>query len=67
MGPEKIAAVLAASSIETIVGLVAVLKAGGSYLPLDPSYPSKRLSLLLQDAQPVIVVGQNRYAEKLAH
>jgi amino acid adenylation domain-containing protein len=37
-------------SIEAIVGMLGVLKAGGAYLPLDPVYPQERLELMLQDA-----------------
>src|SRR5258708_21615965 len=66
VGPEAIVAVLAESSIETIAGFVAVLKAGGAYLPLDPSYPSERLSLILRDAQPVVVLTQRHWVQKPA-
>jgi amino acid adenylation domain-containing protein len=38
-------------SIEMIVAILAVLKAGGAYIPLDPSYPAERLSFMAQDAR----------------
>ncbi|NJL19776.1 MAG: amino acid adenylation domain-containing protein [Leptolyngbyaceae cyanobacterium SM1_3_5] len=38
-------------SIEMLVALLATLKAGGTYLPLDPAYPAERLNFMLQDAQ----------------
>ncbi|HEY0793748.1 MAG TPA: amino acid adenylation domain-containing protein, partial [Chthoniobacterales bacterium] len=63
--PESIVAVLAERSLDTIVGLVAVLKAGGAYLPLDPSHPSERLGALLRDARPVVVLAQVHLAKKL--
>ncbi len=44
-------------SVEMVVGLLGVLKAGGAYLPLDPEYPQERLAFMLEDARaPVLVV-----------
>jgi len=40
-----------------VVGLLAILKAGGAYVPLDPTYPAERLSELLEDAQPVLLLA----------
>jgi amino acid adenylation domain-containing protein len=65
VGPEVIVGVFAERSIEMVVGLVATLKAGGAYLPLDPSYPAERLSFMLSDAQPIIVLVQRSLAAKL--
>jgi amino acid adenylation domain-containing protein len=45
-------------SAEMVVGMLAVLKAGGAYLPLDPSYPLERLSLMLEDAQSPVLLTQ---------
>ena len=39
------------ASLDLVVSLLAVLKAGGAYLPLDPSYPPARLSFMLEDAE----------------
>ncbi|MEO6193568.1 MAG: amino acid adenylation domain-containing protein, partial [Thermoanaerobaculia bacterium] len=44
-------------SPEMVAALLGILKAGGGYLPLDPSYPRERLALLLADAAPAAVVG----------
>ncbi len=46
----SIAALKVGSSIEMIGGILAVLKAGGGYLPLDPSYPQNRISFMLEDS-----------------
>ncbi|AGY58438.1 non-ribosomal peptide synthetase [Gloeobacter kilaueensis] len=46
-------------SPELIVSLLAVLKAGGAYLPLDPAYPSERLAFMIQDAGLNVVLGQS--------
>ena len=50
IGPETIVGICRERSAEMVVGLLAILKAGGAYLPLDPSYPSRRLSFMLDDA-----------------
>jgi amino acid adenylation domain-containing protein len=50
VGPEELVGVCASRSIEMVVGPLAVLKAGGVYLPLDPAWPAKRLSLVLEDS-----------------
>jgi len=43
---------------ETVIALLAVLKAGGAFLPLDPDYPPARLAFLLDDARPALVLAQ---------
>ncbi|HEX8282859.1 MAG TPA: amino acid adenylation domain-containing protein [Pyrinomonadaceae bacterium] len=48
-----------------LVGLLGVMKAGGAYLPLDPSYPLDRLSFMLEDAQVPILLTQERLVESL--
>src|SRR5262249_49327286 len=49
VGPEKIVGICAERSIEMVIGVLGVLKAGGAYLPLDPAYPLERLSFILKD------------------
>ncbi|WP_158881412.1 non-ribosomal peptide synthetase [Amycolatopsis anabasis] len=56
VGPESIVGVHLDRSVELVVALVAVLKAGGAYLPLDPSYPVDRLRFMVGDAAPVVVL-----------
>jgi non-ribosomal peptide synthetase component F len=48
--PEQIVAIGLPRSIEMIVALMAVLKSGAAYLPLDPSYPTARLAFMLTDS-----------------
>ena len=50
VGPEKVVGIALERSVETVVAALAVLKAGGAYLPLDPSYPAERLRYMLEDA-----------------
>nr|QRW40790.1 hypothetical protein [bacterium] len=52
-GPEDVVALLLPRSAQTVVALLAVLKAGAAYLPLDPSQPRDRLGFMLGDARPV--------------
>ncbi|WP_158054763.1 amino acid adenylation domain-containing protein [Scytonema sp. HK-05] len=54
-------------SIDMLVGLLAILKAGGAYVPIDPSYPSKRIHLLLDDSAVAVVVTVSRVAECLSN
>ncbi|MEM9275673.1 MAG: amino acid adenylation domain-containing protein [Cyanobacteria bacterium P01_F01_bin.143] len=52
-------------NLEMIVALLAILKAGGCYIPLDPKYPQQRLDWILEDTQLSILLTQTKYAEKL--
>ncbi|MFG3165491.1 amino acid adenylation domain-containing protein, partial [Streptomyces sp. NPDC048232] len=56
VGPESVVAVLMDRSAELVVVLLAVLKAGGAYLPVDPAYPRDRIAYVLEDAEPVCVL-----------
>jgi amino acid adenylation domain-containing protein len=63
VGPEKIVGVYMHRSFELVIALLAVLKAGGAYLPLDPIYPRKRLTFLLEDARVSVVLTLERLRE----
>ncbi|WP_409238113.1 amino acid adenylation domain-containing protein [Streptomyces sp. PA5.6] len=56
VGPEHIVAVALPRSPELVVALLAVLKAGAAYLPLDTSYPAERLRHMVEDARPTLVL-----------
>ena len=58
VGAETLVALCAERTPEMVAGLLAVLKAGGAFVPLDPSYPLERLAYVLQDAAPHIVLTQ---------
>ncbi|KRP58564.1 non-ribosomal peptide synthetase [Pseudomonas trivialis] len=45
--------------LDMVVGLFAILKAGGGYVPLDPAYPQERIAYMLHDSAPVVVLAQS--------
>ncbi|WP_176735225.1 non-ribosomal peptide synthetase [Streptomyces sp. EN27] len=55
-GPETFVAVVLPRSVDIAVALLAVLKTGAAYLPLDPEYPADRLAYMLRDAAPGLVL-----------
>ncbi|MEU5219891.1 condensation domain-containing protein, partial [Streptomyces sp. NPDC020807] len=56
VGPESVVGVCLERGPEMVVALLAALKAGGAYLPVDPDHPTDRIAQLLADAAPVAVV-----------
>ncbi|MDN0196790.1 non-ribosomal peptide synthetase, partial [Streptomyces sp. S.PNR 29] len=66
VGPERVVACAFPRSVELFVALLAVVKAGGVYLPLDPDYPAERIGFMLADAEPVLVLTAGEVASKLA-
>ncbi|MGC1377497.1 MAG: amino acid adenylation domain-containing protein, partial [Anaerolineales bacterium] len=65
VGPDVLVGISVERSIEMIVGLLGVLKAGGAYMPLDPAYPQDRLSYMLENAQPAILLTQAHLQQAL--
>lgn len=60
VGPERIVALALARSPELLVTILAVLKAGAAYLPLDPDYPAARIAFMLGDAEPELLLISER-------
>ncbi|NYV76204.1 non-ribosomal peptide synthetase, partial [Streptomyces sp. UH6] len=56
VGPERVVAVALPRSVESVVAVLGVLKAGAAYLPVDPAYPPSRIAFMLEDAAPAVVV-----------
>src|SRR5262249_15718549 len=65
VGPEVRVGLCVERGASMIVGMLGIHKAGGAYLPVDPSYPKQRLAFLLQDAEARIVLTQQRLLECL--
>jgi non-ribosomal peptide synthetase component F len=57
--PDSLVAICVQRSFAMIIGVLAVLKAGGAYIPLDPIYPGERLRDIITDACPAILVADN--------
>lgn len=60
VGPEVQVGICVERSLDLVVSLLAVLKTGGAYLPLDFRYPKERLQWMLEDMQPAVVVIQSK-------
>ncbi|WP_328318525.1 non-ribosomal peptide synthetase [Streptomyces sp. NBC_00388] len=60
VGAERLVAVVLPRSVEWLVAVLAVMKAGGAYLPVDPEYPAERIAYMLGDARPVQVLTDAR-------
>jgi amino acid adenylation domain-containing protein len=58
IGPGALVALCVERSPDMLVGLLAILKAGAAYLPLDPEFPAARLALIIADAQPALLLSQ---------
>ncbi|WP_046215884.1 amino acid adenylation domain-containing protein [Paenibacillus wulumuqiensis] len=65
IGPEQFVALALPRSVELVIGILAVLKSGAAYLPLDPAYPAERLAYMLEDAEPGIVIINRDTCDKL--
>lgn len=57
-GPEVLVGLCVERSLEMLVGILGILKAGAAYVPMDPSYPPERLAFMLADAQVKLLVTQ---------
>ncbi len=60
--PDSLVGVWMERSLDTIVSLLAVLKAGAGYVPLDPSFPRDRLEFMVEDSQLVVLLTQEKLA-----
>ena len=65
VGPEQIVALCLERSPMVAVAMLAVLKAGAAYLPLDPDYPPARLAYMLADSQATLLITQHHLQQQL--
>ncbi|HEX4644391.1 MAG TPA: condensation domain-containing protein, partial [Verrucomicrobiae bacterium] len=63
VGPDVRVGVCVRRSLEMMVGLLGILKAGGCYVPLDPAYPKERSAFMLEDAQMPVLLTQEKLAD----
>src|SRR5262245_56549628 len=66
VGPDQIIAICLERSINMVVALLGVLKAGGAYLPIDPGYPPDRIQYMLRDARPRLVLTEQTLLARLS-
>ena len=65
VGPDRRVGIAVERGLEMIVGLLAILKAGAAYVPLDPAYPEDRLAYMMQDSGLKLLLTQNHLLAQL--
>ncbi|MEO7020166.1 MAG: amino acid adenylation domain-containing protein, partial [Ktedonobacteraceae bacterium] len=65
IGPDTPVGICLERSIEMVVGVLGILKAGGVYVPLDPNYPAERLAFMLSDTQTPVLLTQQSLVGRL--
>lgn len=65
VGPETVVGLYVGRSLEMVIGLLGILKAGGIYVPLDPGYPTERLRFMLKDVKPIVVLTTYEFTNHL--
>ncbi|HEX9110395.1 MAG TPA: AMP-binding protein, partial [Terriglobales bacterium] len=62
---ETLVGIAVERSVEMMVGLLAILKADGAYVPMDPSYPAQRIALMIEDSAAPVVLATERTRSRL--
>jgi len=65
VGPDTLVGICTERSVDMVVAVLAVHKAGGAYLPLDPAYPRERLAFMLRDATVPVLLTQQHLKNRL--
>ncbi len=65
VGPEVLVGIYMERSLEMMIGLMGILKAGGAFVPLDPTDPQGRIAFILEDAQVSVLLTQEHLVERL--
>ncbi|MCK4258964.1 MAG: amino acid adenylation domain-containing protein [Halanaerobiales bacterium] len=64
---DEIIGIMAERSIDMVIGILSVLKAGGAYMPIDPDYPVERITYMLEDSKARILLTHNNYADRIEY
>jgi amino acid adenylation domain-containing protein len=65
VGTESLVGICVHNSLELVVGLLGILKAGAAYVPLDPSYPRDRLAYMIEDSRIAVLLAQQHSTAEL--
>lgn len=65
VGPDVLVGIATDRSPDMVIAILGVMKAGGAYLPLDPSYPSDRLAYMIQDSGIRVLITQSHLVDRL--
>jgi amino acid adenylation domain-containing protein len=65
IGPESVVGLLVRRSVDMVVGLLGIMKAGAAYMPLDPSYPPDRLKYMAQDSHAPLLVLHAEFKDRI--
>ncbi len=63
---DTVVGIMVSRSLEMIFSILAVLKAGGTYLPLDPEYPPQRIEDMIEDSKAAIILTQEKFIQKIS-
>ncbi len=66
VGPEVHVGLMCQRSADLLCGLLAILKAGGVYVPLDPEYPTTRLQYMIEDSKPLLILCDQDYSASIS-
>uniref|UniRef100_UPI00047D5D9F non-ribosomal peptide synthetase n=1 Tax=Clostridium akagii TaxID=91623 RepID=UPI00047D5D9F len=64
---ETIVGIMVEGSLEMIVGIMGILKVGGSYLPIDSEYPDNRIEYMLENSKANIILTQSKFIGRINH
>ena len=65
VGLESLVGLYVDRSLEMVVGILGILKAGGAYIPIDSELPDRRVTMMLEDAQPPVILTQASLLERI--
>ena len=66
LGPDKIAGIMMYRSLEMVIGIFGIIKAGGAYMPIDPQYPEDRIKYMLEDTGAELLLTQDALTDNLS-
>ncbi|MDP1604625.1 MAG: amino acid adenylation domain-containing protein [Legionella sp.] len=65
--PHSFAAICTTQELHLIIGILAILKTGAAYIPIDASYPKQHIQYVLEDSKPGLLLASERLSERVTH